>query len=107
MQWRSQNLYTAPCNGVVSHGAQIGGLRVFADHTRKNKPKTNASMITALLRTVGRFTRVCPHAKTAVDADDIQTWWTTVFLITRKTQRPQFESHARIKMAQGLRSTEV
>ena len=23
--------------GIVSHGAQIGGLHFFADHTRKNK----------------------------------------------------------------------
>ena len=43
IQWRSQTSYTAPCNGVVNHWAQIGGLRVFADHTRKNKCKTNAS----------------------------------------------------------------
>ena len=35
------------CNGVVSHGAQIGGLRVFADHTRKSKRKTNALTIFA------------------------------------------------------------
>ena len=41
----SQTSYTAPCNGVVSHGAQIGGLRVFADHIRKNKRNTNASVI--------------------------------------------------------------
>ena len=34
---RSQTSYTTPCNGVVSHGAQFGGLRGFADHTRKNE----------------------------------------------------------------------
>ena len=33
---RYQTSYTAPCNGVVRHGAQSGGLRVFTDHTRKN-----------------------------------------------------------------------
>ena len=32
---RSRTSYIAPFNGVVSHGAQIGGLRVFADHTHK------------------------------------------------------------------------
>ena len=37
IQGRSQTLYTTPCNGVVSHGAQIGGLPVFADQIRKNK----------------------------------------------------------------------
>ena len=43
IQGRSQTWYTAPCNGVVSGGAQIGGIQVFADHTRK----TNASTIFA------------------------------------------------------------
>ena len=45
MQGRSQTSYTSPCNGVVSHGSQIGGLRVFADHARKNKSKAKASTI--------------------------------------------------------------
>ena len=47
IQGRSQTLYTAPCNGVVSHGSQIWGLWVFAEHTHKNKCKTNAPMIFA------------------------------------------------------------
>ena len=33
-EW-SQTSYTTPCNGVVSSGAQFGGLRVFADHMRE------------------------------------------------------------------------
>ena len=33
----TQTSYTAPCKGVDSYGAQIRGLRVHADHTRKNK----------------------------------------------------------------------
>ena len=44
---RSQTSYTALCNGVVSHGAQIGGPHIFANHTGKNKRKTNAPMIFA------------------------------------------------------------
>ena len=35
IQGRSQTPYTVPCNGVISHGAQIGGLWGFADHTQK------------------------------------------------------------------------
>ena len=35
IQGRSQTLYTALSNGIVSHGAQIAGLGVFADHTEK------------------------------------------------------------------------
>ena len=42
---RPQTSYTALCNGVVSHGAPTGGIGVFADHTRRNKRKQNASMI--------------------------------------------------------------
>ena len=47
IEGRYQTPYTAPCNDVVSHGAQIGGLRVFTDHTRKSKRKTNALTIFA------------------------------------------------------------
>ena len=28
---------TSPCHGITCHGAQIGGLWVFANHTHKNK----------------------------------------------------------------------
>ena len=42
---RSQTSYTFLCNGVLSHGAQFGGLQVFADHSCKNIRKANASMI--------------------------------------------------------------
>ena len=53
---RRSQTYTALCIGIVSHGAQIGGLRVFADHTRKNKHKTNAPTIFA--PAVRHFTHV-------------------------------------------------
>ena len=42
---RSRTSYTAPCNGVVSHRTQTGGLRVFPDHTRKKTCKMNAPTI--------------------------------------------------------------
>ena len=51
------------------------------------------------LSAVRHFTPVYLHAKTAVDADDLRTWWTTVILITEKPEDPQFEPHAGIKMA--------
>ena len=44
---RSQNSYNAACNGVLSHGAPIMGIRIFADNTHRNKCKQNASMISA------------------------------------------------------------
>ena len=40
---RSRNSHTDPCNGVGSHGALNGGISVFADPTRRNKHKQNAS----------------------------------------------------------------
>ena len=51
---RYQTSYTTLCNGVVSCGAQFGGLWVFADHTRKNKRKTNEdpSMRTSYVRLI-------------------------------------------------------
>ena len=34
---RSQTSYTAPCNDIVSHVAQIGGIRVFpTTHVKTN-----------------------------------------------------------------------
>ena len=56
------------------------------------------------LRAVQRFTHVYLHARTTVDACDIRTWRTTVILITGNPKDPQFEPHARIKMAQVLGS---
>ena len=53
----------------------IGGLRVFDDHTRKSKRKTNA------LTTIGR------HTQTAVHAGNLRTWRTTIILITGKTRK--------------------
>ena len=45
IQGRSQTSYTTPCNGVLSPGAQIGGIWVFVVHTRRNKRKQNVSTI--------------------------------------------------------------
>ena len=45
IETRSQNSYTAPYNGVVNHGALIGGIQIFAAHTRGNKRKQNVSTI--------------------------------------------------------------
>ena len=60
IQGRSQT-YTAPCNGVVSHGAQNRG---FLPTTYA---KTNVIQIRPRsLRAVRRFTRVYLHAQTAV-----------------------------------------
>ena len=86
VQGRSHTSHTIPYNGIVSYGAQIGGLWVFADHTHAT---TNAKqMHLRSLRTMQCFTRVYLHTQTAVDAGDIRTWRTTVILITGKSRRP-------------------
>ena len=37
---RSQNSQTASCNGIVIHGAQIGGTWDFAAHTQPKQTQT-------------------------------------------------------------------
>ena len=98
IQGRPPTLDTTPGNGVVSHGTQIGVFGFLSTtHAKQMHPRS--------LHAVWRFTHVYLHAQTAVNAGDKRTWWTTVILITRKTQRPpRFEPHARIKMAHVLGS---
>ena len=100
---RSQTSYTptSPCNGIGSHGAQIGDLRAFADHTRKNKCNTNAPTIFA------RGAAFYSHLSLPSDRQLMQVayaleelWW--FWLWEKNLKTPQFEPHARIKMAQVL-----
>ena len=99
IQERSQTLYTIPCNGVVSYGAQIGGLWVFANHTCKNKHKAIASTI------IVRHAAFCACLFSSSNRSRCK--WNThlmnhIYFDYRKD--PQFEPHARIKMAQVLGS---
>ena len=61
---RAQNFHTAPCNGIISHGAPIWGIQAFADHTRCNKHKENVSTVFT------HFAHVYFHTQTAVHAPD-------------------------------------
>ena len=94
IQGRSQTSYAAPHKGVVSHGAQIGGLRVFADHTRKKRLRSS--------RTRQRFTHLYLHA-----ADHSRCRWHThltnhgYFDYGKNPKTPIWAS-CRIKMAQVL-----
>ena len=90
---RSQTFYTALCNGVVSHGAQIGGIRVFpTTHTEINANKMCPWSLCAIML---RFTHVYLHAQTAVNTSDVRTWWITVILIMGKTQIPHIGAPCR------------
>ena len=97
---RYQTSYTAPCNGVISHGAQFGVLRIFADHTRKSKCKTNALTIFThrpafnawLSSHSGRPQYM--HVTYAPDEPRL-------FCFREKSEDPQIEPHAGIKMAQA------
>ena len=64
------DLIQHPCNGVVSHGAQIGGFRFL--------PTTHAPTYAKQMRprplcVVQHFTHVYLHAQTTEAADDIRT----------------------------------
>ena len=91
---RSQTSYTAPCNGVVSHGAQFGGLRVFC----RNKCKSNAFLIYAF---VFMFVLMLwtQYIQVTYILDEPWLIWSG-----EKPKDPQFKPHAKIKMAQVLRS---
>ena len=79
-------------SGVVSHRAQIGGLWVFADNTRRKKMRPQSS------RAVQHFMCVCLHPQTAVDAGDIRTQHPQLFWLKwEKPEDPQSEPHAGIK----------
>ena len=85
IQRGSQTSCIAPYNRVVSHGAPIGGIQVFADHTCKNK-----RMYPRSLCTVQRFTHVHLHAQiTATVAYYISCWfcqrpWNCLFQMNGK-----------------------
>ena len=92
---RSQDSYTSLCNGVVSHGAPIGDIRVFADHTSGNKRKQNAFTIFAR-----RFMCTYLYAQAVYAPDESRL----LFWSREKPKYSQLESHAGIKMAQCLGS---
>ena len=60
---RSRNSYTAQCNGVISHGAPIGGIWVFVEHTWK---QTKSKMHPRSPHMVRRVTHVYLYAQTAL-----------------------------------------
>ena len=84
-QGRSQALYTAPCNGIVSHGAESGCLLVFPPCTQK---QTQNQCAHDLCPPCGVLRVFYLRAQTAVDAGDIPTWRTVVILIMGKTWKP-------------------
>ena len=97
---RSRTSYTAPCNDVVSHGAPIGGIRVFADHTRGNRHKQKSV----------HNLRVAFHAWLSSRSDRSKCRWHThltnhgYFDHMENPEYCQLEPHARRKMAPILES---
>ena len=79
---------------IVSHGAPIGVIWDFADHTSGNKCKQTASTIF-----VRRFTHVYLHAETAVHMHLTNHCY---FHHRKKPEYPELDPHAGIKMAQVL-----
>ena len=67
---RSQTCYTAPCIGVVSHGALTGGVRVFIEHTFRKHNKMSPRSLLAFQC----LPHVYLHALTTANAGNICTW---------------------------------
>ena len=86
-----------PCNGAVSHGAKIGSLRVFADHIRKNKSKTNSSTIFA-----SRAAFCMCLSSLTLRRQQMQV--TYGYFDYGKPRDPQFEPHGGETMVQVLGS---
>ena len=85
---RYQTFYTAPCNGIVSHGAQYGGLRVYG-HTKANaKQMRSRSLHAAWLLACD-----CFHAQPAVYAINYAPDEPRLFLLREKPEDPQIEPH--------------
>ena len=90
---RSQTLYTAPGNGVVSHGGSNWESSDFC-HARKNKCKTNVFTIFA-----------CCSAFLSSPSDRSRCRWHKhlmtnheLFWLRGRPEDPKFESYAGIKM---------
>ena len=58
---RSQNSYTAPCNGIINHGASVGGILIFASFTCGNKHKKNVSKIFVCRAAFYTYLSSCLH----------------------------------------------
>ena len=80
------DLVYRPCNFVVSHWAQIGGLRVYADQIHKNKRKTNASMIFARRAAFYAYLSSRSDRSRYWRSDDSRLFW-----LLEKPEDPQFE----------------
>ena len=95
---RIQTSYTAPCNGVFSHGAPIGGyLVLFADHTWKQM-QTKCIHDLHVLCGISRMLSSHSHRSTYAP-DESRLFW-----LRENPEYPQFEPHARIEMVQVLGS---
>ena len=84
------------CNGVVSHGAQIGGIWGFADHTGRNTHKQNSFTIFFAAFPVCLFSS---SDRSTYAPEESRLFWSW-----EKPKYPQFEPRAGIKVAQVLGS---
>ena len=96
LQWRHvKTLYTTLCDGILSHGAPIGGIRVFTNHTH-TQMQTATKCAPDLCAPCSISRMFIFTLRLQLDAGDIRTWWTTVILITGQnpntpTETPMLE----------------
>ena len=94
---RSQNSYITLCNGVITHGAPIGGIQVLLT----TYAETNANKMRPR-------TLCCGALHTCLSSSSDSSRYTPdesrVFWLREKPEYPQLEPHVGIKMAQVLGS---
>ena len=105
IQGRSQTCIPLCVMVSSAMGLKFWGFRVLPPtHANTvNKKQMHPGSLCALRC----FTHVHLHAQTSVDASNMRTWWTTVILITGKTQIPQFEPHGKVFFLKFFAEIEV
>ena len=98
---RSQTFYLPRVMASSAMELNLGIFRFLLTTQVKTDIKLMRPQSLCVMR---RFMRVLSSRSDCIRCSDIHTWRTKIFWLWVKTQRPQFEPHARIKMAQVLRS---
>ena len=76
----------------VTHGAQIGGIRIFADHTLEIKRKQNVSTIFSHRAAFYACLSSRSDRSTYAPDESRLLWW------REKPEYPQFEPHRSIEV---------
>ena len=81
----SQTSFSTPCNGIVSHGAQIGGSlpTTYCKTNAKHMCKWSSCSVQHFMHYL--------HNQITEIAGDIHTWWSMIILIMKRNRRKETE----------------